>query len=105
MTEFVFVTVALAEPQVPVIVNEGVIISVPLTIDDTVPAPIEVSLLPPGAAIVVTITGVGASGPPGPAGTAGPGVPVGGTTDQLLSKVDGTDYNTEWKTDIDAGYF
>ena len=30
-------------------------------------------------------------------GPAGPGVPAGGTAGQVLTKVDGTDYNTEWK--------
>lgn len=29
-------------------------------------------------------------------GPAGPGVPVGGTAGQLLSKIDGVDYNTQW---------
>ena len=29
-------------------------------------------------------------------GPAGPGVPAGGTAGQVLTKVDGTDYNTEW---------
>jgi hypothetical protein len=29
-------------------------------------------------------------------GPAGPGVPIGGTAGQILSKVDGTDYNTVW---------
>jgi hypothetical protein len=32
------------------------------------------------------------------AGADGQGVPVGGTTNQLLAKVSGTDYDTEWKT-------
>jgi hypothetical protein len=47
-----------------------------------------------------------ALGVPGPAGEAGEpgangvGVPVGGTTGQVLAKIDGTNYNTEW---IDAG--
>ena len=31
-------------------------------------------------------------------GPAGPGVPVGGTTGQALTKIDGTDYNTQWTT-------
>lgn len=30
------------------------------------------------------------------AGEPGQGVPTGGTTGQILAKVDGTDYNTEW---------
>lgn len=39
----------------------------------------------------------GETGPEGPQGPAGPGVPAGGTAGQVLTKVDGTDYNTEWK--------
>lgn len=31
-------------------------------------------------------------------GPTGPGVPVGGTTGQVLEKIDGTDYNTQWAT-------
>lgn len=31
-------------------------------------------------------------------GTAGNGIPTGGTTGQVLSKIDGTDYNTQWVT-------
>jgi hypothetical protein len=34
----------------------------------------------------------------GPQGAAGAGVPVGGTAGQVLSKIDGTDYNTQWVT-------
>ncbi len=40
------------------------------------------------------------TGPTGDAGEDGQGVPTGGTTGQVLAKVDGTDYNTEW---VDAG--
>jgi hypothetical protein len=29
-------------------------------------------------------------------GTTGPGVPTGGSAGQVLSKVDGTSFNTEW---------
>lgn len=36
------------------------------------------------------------SGLKGDTGAAGQGVPAGGTAGQVLSKVDGTDYNTEW---------
>ena len=52
---------------------------------------------------------IGAQGPTGPQGIQGiqgvpgadgEGVPAGGTTDQVLAKVDGTDYNTAW---VDAG--
>ena len=47
----------------------------------------------------------GEQGPPGPAGkdgtdgadgSPGPGVPAGGAAGQVLSKVDGVDYNTQW---------
>ena len=36
-------------------------------------------------------------------GTNGVGVPAGGTAGQVLSKVDGTDYNTEWVTPSGGG--
>lgn len=41
---------------------------------------------------------MGPQGPAGPAGTNGQGVPTGGTTGQVLAKVNGTDYNTQWVT-------
>lgn len=40
----------------------------------------------------------GDTGTAGANGTNGVGVPVGGTTGQVLSKIDGTDYNTQWVT-------
>ncbi len=40
----------------------------------------------------------GATGPQGDTGPAGPGIATGGTTGQYLTKVDGTDYNTQWST-------
>ena len=40
----------------------------------------------------------GATGATGAQGPAGQGVPTGGTAGQVLSKVDGTDYNTAWTT-------
>lgn len=48
--------------------------------------------------------GSGTPGPPGPQGPQGPqgepgeGVPPGGTTGQVLKKVSGADYDTEWAT-------
>ena len=39
----------------------------------------------------------GATGPTGAAGVDGEGVPIGGTLGQVLSKIDGIDYNTEWR--------
>lgn len=42
-------------------------------------------------------------GETGAAGANGVGVPTGGTTGQVLAKVDGTDYNTEWITPSGGG--
>jgi len=39
---------------------------------------------------------IGPAGPQGPTGVAGPGVPSAGSTEQILSKIDGVDYNTHW---------
>lgn len=44
----------------------------------------------------------GGGGATGPAGPPGPGVPTGGTAAQALTKVDATNYNTQWST-IAAG--
>lgn len=43
---------------------------------------------------------ISATGPQGPAGAAGQGIPVGGTTGQVLAKLSNTDYATEW---VNAG--
>ena len=43
--------------------------------------------------------GTGTSGTSGTTGSPGQGVATGGTSGQILSKIDGTDYNTQW---IDA---
>jgi Collagen triple helix repeat (20 copies) len=58
-----------------------------------------------GAQGPIGLTGsAGPQGPDGPAGSTGatgptgPGVPTGGTANQVLSKVDGTDYNAQWVT-------
>ena len=40
----------------------------------------------------------GPAGPTGATGANGQGVPTGGTTGQVLSKTNGTDYNTQWVT-------
>lgn len=49
----------------------------------------------------------GATGATGPQGDPGPGVPSGGSAGQVVSKVDGTDYNTTWVTPAptDAIYY
>ena len=45
----------------------------------------------------------GLTGPAGTNGTNGQGVPVGGTTGQVLAKVNGTDFNTAWVTPSAGG--
>ena len=47
---------------------------------------------------IVPGTLTGSVGVPGPAGAAGQGVPAGGTAGQFLTKIDGTNYNTDWTT-------
>ena len=42
----------------------------------------------------------GAAGTNGTNGTNGAGVPVGGTANQVLAKIDATNYNTQWVTAI-----
>ena len=44
--------------------------------------------------------GAGLQGIRGERGFPGQGVPVGGNTGQIISKVDGTDFNTEWTDNI-----
>ena len=52
---------------------------------------------PAGAAGTTGETGAtGAQGTPGATGPAGPGVVAGGTAGQVLAKIDGTDYHTQW---------
>jgi len=45
----------------------------------------------------------GIQGETGPTGAAGVGVPVGGTTGQVLAKIDATDYNTNWVDQTGGG--
>jgi hypothetical protein len=44
------------------------------------------------------IFGRGVAGATGPAGSNGVGVPTGGSAGQLLSKINGTNYNTQWSS-------
>ena len=65
--------------------------AVEATIGATAPAILTVGVGVPGA------TGAtGATGAQGPQGDPGEGVPVGGSAGQVLAKIDGTNYNTEW---------
>lgn len=55
---------------------------------------------PAGASgIGIVLDGIdGEDGQPGPPGQSGAGVPTGGTANQVLAKVDGTNYNTYWSS-------
>lgn len=50
---------------------------------------------PPGAQGIQGIQGI--QGPQGNTGATGAGVPTGGSANQVLTKIDGTNYNTEWR--------
>lgn len=75
--------------------------------DDGSPATVAVGTVTTGAAgSSATVTNSGSSSaavfnftiPKGDKGDPGPGVPTGGTTAQVLAKIDGTDYRTHWIT-------
>lgn len=65
-----------------------------VTVENIPPVNIDILLSPPVNVEVTT---------PGPQGIPGPGVPIGGTINQALTKIDGTNYNTEWST-IDKNF-
>ena len=56
--------------------------------------------------IIISEKGVqgsqGIQGIQGEKGDTGEGVPVGGSVGQVLKKIDGTDYNTEWSDDANT---
>jgi hypothetical protein len=69
------------------------------TISGIVPGTLTGSVGVPGPQGPTGATGAtGATGPTGPAGSPGVGVPAGGTAGQFLTKIDGTNYNTDWTT-------
>jgi hypothetical protein len=47
----------------------------------------------------------GDTGATGATGATGPGVAAGGTTGQILAKIDGTDYNTQWIAEAPAASY
>ena len=71
---------------------------------DTETSNIKVTAIQP----IIKVQSVGAQGkqgiqgPQGDKGDTGQGVPAGGITGQVLSKIDGTDYNTQWVDDTDT---
>ena len=64
----------------------------------TITIPGAVNVTTGSTAPAVLTIGVGVPGAAGPQGPAGPGVPTGGTAGQFLTKIDGTNYNTDWTT-------
>ena len=65
----------------------------------TIPGAVEATIGATAPAVLTIGVGTpGATGPAGAAGAAGVGVPVGGTAGQFLTKIDGTNYNTDWTT-------
>jgi len=69
------------------------------TITGTVTGTLTGSVGVPGPQGPTGATGAtGATGPAGSPGAPGQGVPVGGTAGQFLSKIDSTNYNTDWTT-------
>lgn len=65
--------------------------------EEIVPLVVEISDPNQGVVpLVVEVIEKGDTGATGATGAAGVGVPVGGTTGQVLSKIDATNYNTQW---------
>ena len=67
-----------------------------------------ISIVQSGQSRQIALDDIGVTGPQGPQGPAGndgadgadgQGVPIGGTTSQVLSKIDNTDHNTEWRAE------
>ena len=65
-------------------------------IENQVQPDIEVSISPDPTALIVELDN-------GIVGPNGAGVPVGGSAGQALTKIDGTNYNTQWTT-IDKAF-
>lgn len=60
---------------------------------------INITLILQQPKIALSLAGAqGAQGIQGTSGSNGQGVPTGGTTGQVLSKIDNTNYNTQWVT-------
>lgn len=64
-------------------------------INSPVSPDIEVTVAPDPTALIVELD----NGIAGPQGVPGQGVPVGGTTGQILAKVSNANYDTQWITD------
>lgn len=73
-------------------ISDGAVISSDVVANQPITANIST-----GATIIADIA-TGGIGPAGAPGAAGVGVPTGGTTGQVLAKIDATDYNTQWVT-------
>lgn len=70
-----------------------------IEIETVVQPDITVEISPDPTTLIVELD----NGIVGPPGAPGPGVPVGGSAGQALTKIDGTNYNTQWTT-IDKAF-
>ena len=69
----------------------------PITVNAETPAPIVLNMALPGVQGPQGLQGEpGPQGVQGNTGADGVGVPIGGTTGQVLKKKSGIDYDTEW---------
>lgn len=66
------------------------------TVSDTIFGPKASGVWPAGVSLIGPTGPTGPTGPAGADGTDGVGVPAGGTANQLLAKIDNTNYNTTW---------
>lgn len=64
---------------------------------------LDVTITRPNHNLTVALGPQGPTGPTGAPGAAGPGVPTGGTTNQLLTKSSATDYATAWASNLTIG--
>lgn len=64
---------------------------------------INITISDSAAVEVILSDGMGPTGPKGDTGDPGLGIPVGGTTGQLLTKNSDADYDVAWGTDVNMG--
>lgn len=80
-------------------INANIQDGTPITSSIVESSPITANIIELAPITANVATGApGADGAPGAPGAPGVGVPTGGTANQALTKVDGTNYNTQWET-------
>jgi hypothetical protein len=76
-------------------------------IDETTTQTVQIISTDPVVNVIIATVGdkgdKGDQGNPGIQGPPGNGVPVGGSTGQVLAKINGTDYNTQWVNQTGGG--